>query len=71
MTIKFRLVRSLLRLYPSIWRNEYGEELKALLLLRPLTAFVIGDVLLNAGRQHLRRDQPWKICGLFLASVDI
>jgi hypothetical protein len=66
MTLKFRLVRSLLRLYPSIWRNEYGEEIEELLLMEPLSASVIGDVLLNAARQHLRGDEPWKISGLFL-----
>ncbi len=66
MTFKLRLVRSLLRLYPSRWRNEYGEELEALLRSEPLTARVIVDVLLSAARQHLRYDEPWKIGGLLL-----
>jgi hypothetical protein len=66
MTIKFRLIQILWRLYPSSWRDEYAEELEALLRLQPITALVIGDVLLSAGRQLLRPDQPWKIGGLFL-----
>jgi hypothetical protein len=66
MTVKLRLVRVLLRLYPSRWRDEYGEELEALLCSEPLTASVIVDILLSAAHQHLRSDEPWKIGGLLL-----
>jgi hypothetical protein len=34
----------LLRAYPASWRSEYGEELEALLLARPLTFAVAFDV---------------------------
>lgn len=58
----------LLRAYPRSWRDEYGEELAGLLARRRLTFTVAADVLGGAARQHLRRDDPWKICGagLFL-----
>jgi hypothetical protein len=66
MTIKKQLVRSLVRLYPQFWRAEYGEELAQLLLSRPATTSVVGDVLLSATREHVRRDEPWKVCGALL-----
>ena len=66
MTFTLQLVRSLLRLYPSRWRAEYGEELEAMLCSEPLTSSVIVDVLLSAARQHLRCDEPWKIGGWLL-----
>ncbi len=58
----------LLRAYPSSWRDEYGEEFAGLLAKRGLTFAVVADVLGGAVRQHLCRDEPWKICGagLFL-----
>jgi len=68
MTWKFRIVRRLLHLYPSRWRKEYGAELEALLLLQPLSASGIADVVLSAARQRLRLTEPWKICGLILFS---
>jgi hypothetical protein len=58
----------LLRAYPRSWREEYGEEFAGLLAQRRLTLAVVADVLGGATRQHLHRDEPWKICGagLFL-----
>jgi hypothetical protein len=57
----------LLRAYPRSWREEYGEELAGVLARRGLTFAVVADVLGGAARQHLDRDEPWKICGVGLA----
>jgi hypothetical protein len=57
----------LLRAYPRSWRDEYGEELAGILAQRRLTFGVAADILVNALRQHFRRDAPWKICGPGLA----
>lgn len=48
------MIRWLLALHPRTWRAEYGEELRDLLAIGPLTFGVIVDVLLNAARQHVR-----------------
>jgi hypothetical protein len=53
----------LLRAYPRSWREEYGEELAAVLAQERLTPGVVADVLGNGARQRLLRDEPWKICG--------
>jgi hypothetical protein len=66
MYLRKILVRQLLRLYPALWRKEYGEEMRSMLLAQPVTASVIGDVFLNAMRQNLRRPDRWKIAALFL-----
>jgi hypothetical protein len=55
--------RALLRTYPRSWREEYGEELAGLLARRPLTFAIVADILGSAAKQHLCRDEPWKICG--------
>jgi len=62
MTLREILVRA----YPRSWRAEYGEELGAILGQRTLSVRVVANVLAGAFRQHLRRDEPWKICGAFL-----
>ncbi|HUB77826.1 MAG TPA: hypothetical protein VMB03_03465 [Bryobacteraceae bacterium] len=62
MTLRNILVRA----YPRSWREEYGEELGAMLGQRAVSVGVVADVLAGAFRQHLRRDDPWKICGAFL-----
>jgi hypothetical protein len=59
MTVRNLLVRA----YPRSWREEYGEELAGVLARRRLTFAVAVDVLGGAARQHLYRDDPWKICG--------
>ena len=61
----------LLLAYPRSWRAEYGEELAAILAQKRLGPRVALDVLLNGFKQHLERDDPWKICGvgLFLWSA--
>jgi len=65
MNFRLRLVRGLLRLYPAEWRAEYGEELEALLALRPLTPYVFVDVALSATRERLPRE-VWSLCGATL-----
>ena len=45
--------RSLLRLYPSPWRQRYEEEVGALLEDSPFTAAVVVDVLRGAFDAHL------------------
>jgi hypothetical protein len=58
----------LLRTYPRSWRAEYGEEFAAILAHTKLTPRIATDVVRGAAIEHLRRDDPWKICatGLFL-----
>jgi hypothetical protein len=53
----------LLRAYPRSWRYEDGEELAGVLAQKRLTLGVVADVVGNGVRQHLYRDEPWKICG--------
>ena len=57
----------LLHVYPRSWRQEYGEELAGILAQTRLTPRLLADVSMNGVRQHLRRDDPWKICGAALA----
>jgi len=66
MNIKSRIIRGLLRLYPTGWRAEYGKELGSLLSDRPITPSIIVDVVVSATREHLKGDQIWKICGIGL-----
>jgi hypothetical protein len=64
MTIKARAVRLLLRLYPRPWREEYGPELEALLLARPLDMRVVADVAANGVRASLRNPDPAAACAV-------
>lgn len=66
MYLRKILVRQLLALYPALWRKEYGEEMRSMLLAQPLTASVIVDVFLNGLRQNFRQPDPWKIAALIL-----
>jgi hypothetical protein len=66
MNYKAHIIRGLLNFYPEKWRIEYGEELDALLLSRPLNAGIISDVLLNGLQQRLREVAPWKVTGVLL-----
>lgn len=72
MKIKHEIVTALVRLYPLAWRNEYGPELTDILLSRPLSAHVIGDVLWNSVRQRARAPEPSTVAGLamMLAVLD-
>ena len=49
--MKRLLVAGLVRLYPSRWRAEYGEELAEVLLRRPLGFGCVLNVAANAGWQ--------------------
>lgn len=58
--MKRRVVAGLVRLYPSRWRAEYGEELAEILLRRPLGFATVVNVVSGALRQH----EPWLIVGV-------
>jgi hypothetical protein len=66
MTPWLRLLRGIIRLYPTRWRAEYGNELEALLASRPFTLAVALDLVRNALIQRFRDSEPWKICAVFL-----
>lgn len=53
-----RLVNALIRLYPAAWRRQYGDELRDLLLARPLTPRAALDVFAAAVQERLRRLEP-------------
>jgi hypothetical protein len=61
--MKDRLVAGLLRLYPSRWRADYGEELAEVLLRRPLGPWQVLNVVCHAVWQQLRMQEPWLIVG--------
>lgn len=63
------MIAALLSLYPAAWRREYGPELIDILLSRPLTLGVIGDVLSNGLRQRVLVGEPSAILGLTLMPV--
>ena len=58
MITRQRLVDGLLRLYPAAWRREYGSELADVLLRRPLTGRIVGDVIWGGLRERVRRADP-------------
>lgn len=64
MTLKHWIVAALLRLYPAAWRSEYGPELTGILLARPLSARVIGDVIWNGLKQSAQSAEPSTILGV-------
>ena len=46
------LARALLRLYPRLWRQRYGDELAALLEEQPIRLRIVLDVVLGALSQR-------------------
>jgi hypothetical protein len=54
----------LVRLYPSRWRADYGEELADVLLRRPLGFGGVVNVAANALWQQLRLQEPWLLLGV-------
>jgi len=58
------VVGTILRVYPTAWRDEYGEELAAILLARPLGPRVIADVLWNGLWQRARAAEPSTVLGV-------
>lgn len=65
--MKRRVIAGLVRLYPSRWRAEYGEELADVLMRRPLGVGAVANVVAGAVRQY----EPWVIVGapLFVWAV--
>jgi hypothetical protein len=63
------MIRLLLHVYPAAWRAEYGEEFAALLRSRPLSAFIIANVLLSGFRERLRQSDPAIFCGIAFTCV--
>ena len=66
MTFKQKMVSNLVQLYPSRWRREYGEELRAVLLSQSLGLGVVWDVVLHAARENARYPDPWVFGILFM-----
>jgi hypothetical protein len=66
MKRRMRITRALMCVYPKAWRSEYGCELASTLYRRPLTAFVIVDVLRTGIWQRLRFAAPWQLGGVVL-----
>jgi hypothetical protein len=64
MMTRERTVDRLLRLYPPVWRHEYGDELREILCSRPLTAGIVADVARSALRQRVRFAAPSTALGL-------
>jgi hypothetical protein len=62
--VKRAIVAGLIRLYPSRWRAEYGEELAEVLMRRPLGPGAVLNVAANAGWQQLRTQEPWLLVGV-------
>jgi len=69
--MKTMLVRWLLRLYPAAWCSEYGAELSAMLLARPLSAAIVFDIARSAIWQRLRvvMAATWVGVGLMLVTI--
>jgi hypothetical protein len=67
-------VRRLVRLYPRLWRDRYGEEFTALLAGSPRTWRTAADIVLGAldahkrnGGKRMRRLIPWTLLVLVAA----
>jgi hypothetical protein len=69
--MKTTIVSWLLYLYPKAWRAEYGDELRTMLLARPLTAAIVVDIARSAMWQRLRVVLPptWVGIGLMLVTI--
>jgi hypothetical protein len=64
MSMKARIVRMLLHVYPAAWRAEYESELGDILLRRSVGPRVVADVLWNGIKQRVRVTEPAMLCGL-------
>jgi len=70
--VKRRIIQKLLRLYPSLWRDEYGTELEDLLLAEPLQPAVVLNVIANALRHQVRFSWDRKVpCSIHLREISI
>lgn len=66
MKPRFAIIRLLLAAYPSVWSAEYGRELAAILIRRPLSTRTLLNVLRGAGLQRWRYTAVWKSGGILL-----
>jgi hypothetical protein len=66
MNQRVRVVQLLLRAYPPIWREKYGEELVTILEDRSLT-LIVRDVFQNGLLQRARYAEAWQVGGIALA----
>lgn len=60
------IIRLLLAAYPSAWSVEYGSELIAILLRRPLSTLSLWNVMCGAAVQRWRYASVWKRGGFVL-----
>jgi hypothetical protein len=67
MNQRVRVVQLLLRAYPPIWREKYGEELVTILEDRSLTLAIVRDVFQNGLLQRARYAEAWQVGGIALA----
>jgi Sec-independent protein secretion pathway component TatC len=68
------LVRGLLRLFPTKWRKEYGEEFEDLLMMQPLRLRSFANVAWSGLQQQLRiTNHPLSIvrCLVLMAGVTV
>ncbi len=63
MRLKVAAIRTLLRIYPRCWREEYGQELEALLLEDIFSTSVFLDSLFSAVNERARAADPRLLCG--------
>ncbi len=61
--------KGLLRLYPSWWRERYGDEMAALLETRPPDVRARLDLVRGAFDAHLRNPEPWRGPGRAVAAA--
>ena len=62
--MKHRIIAVLLRIYPAVWRKEYGAELRYILEARDLQSRTVVNVVWGGVRQRLRATEPWVLLGL-------
>ncbi len=63
------IIATLLFVYPARWRREYGAELSDILLARPLSANILGDVFFSALRWRITATEPSTLLGLVMMLV--
>lgn len=61
--MKASVARALLRLYPRLWRQRYGDELSALLEEQPLRLRIVLDIVRGALVQRFSPTTPGATCG--------
>lgn len=69
--MKRSVIALLLRLYPKVWRLEYGAELEGVLARGSLGPAAVLDTVANAFGQQLRSGEPWLIVGAPLLALNL